>query len=113
MDVENIFSRIFKENEIDIEEAFNVIVEINTSEEFSAVYNCRNLLSEIRMFADSKEKVNTLLEIFKENLKQINSKEEKRRLISRLLRLFIRPKKAKIVNKGEIEIDVEEDNREY
>ncbi len=110
MDVEKIFSRIFKEDEIDIEEAFNVIVEINTSGEFSAVYNCRNLLSEIRMFADSKEKVNALIEIFKENLKQINSKEEKRRLISRLLRLFIRPKKAKIVNKGEIELDVEEDS---
>jgi hypothetical protein len=110
MDVEKIFSRIFKEDEIDIEEAFNVIVEINTSKEFSAVYNCRNLLSEIRMFADNKEKVNVLLEIFKENLKQITSKEEKRRLISRLLRLFIRPKKAKIVNKGEIEIDVEEDS---
>ena len=110
MDVDSIFSRVFKEDGVDIEEAFNVIVEINTSKEFSAVYNCRNLLSEMRMFADSKDKVNTLLEIFKENLKQINSKEEKRRLISRLLRLFVRPKKAKLVNKGEIELDVEEDS---
>jgi hypothetical protein len=30
-----------------------------------------------------------------------------------LLRLFVRPKKAKLVNKGEIELDVEEDSWKY